>query len=320
MFALLLNIVSRANAIKSKLIMHKFILTLIATFIATFAIAQEPDLFKMLDEESKQAEKNQTEYTTATFKTTRLINGHTMETTGKGILDLKVSHRFSTLNKGAYELFGLDNASMRFGFDYGVTNRLTLGVGRSTFEKQYDGFIKYKLLRQSSGKKTMPVTVTAVATMMLKTLKDPEEDFKRHYSDRLYYAYQLLIARKFSTSTSIQLMPTVVHYNLVKKVSDKNDIYAIGIGGRQKLTKRISINAEYYYVLPSYKLPDTYNSLSLGFDIETGGHVFQLHFTNSTGMTERTFITETTGQWSKGDIHFGFNISRVFNIGGKKKS
>lgn len=300
--------------------MHKIIITIIAVItISGSCLAQEVDLFKMIDEESKKADSQRTEYTTATFKTTRLINGHTVETTGKKVLDLKVSHRFSTLNKGAYELFGLDNASMRFGFDYGITDRFTIGVGRSTFEKQYDGFLKYKLLRQSSGKRNIPVSMTAVATMMLKTLKETDESVKTNYRDRLYYAYQLLIARKFSNSTTLQIMPSLIHYNIVPLTTNKNDILAIGIGGRQKLSKRVSINGEYYYVLPESRLPGTYNSASIGFDIETGGHVFQLHFTNSTGMTERTFISETTGRWTKGDIHFGFNISRVFTIGGKKK-
>jgi hypothetical protein len=299
--------------------LKKTIVILLTVFASISTNAQEVDLFKMLDEESKQSDKNRTDYTTATFKTTRLINGHSVENTGKRVLDLKISHRFSTLNKGAYELFGLDNASMRFGFDYGLTDRLMIGVGRSTFEKQYDGFIKYKLLRQSTGKRNMPVTIGILASAMVKTLRETDPTVKRNTSDRYFYSYQLLIGRKFNNATSLQIMPTVVHYNLVPTVKQSNDIYSIGIGGRQKLSKRVSLNAEYYYVLPGYRLPGTYNSLSLGFDIETGGHVFQLHFTNSTGMTERTFITETTGRWGMGDIHFGFNISRVFTIGKKKK-
>jgi hypothetical protein len=193
-----------------------------------------------------------------------------------------------------------------------------IGVGRSTFQKQYDGFIKYKLMRQSSGYRANPISVALMGGTIIKTLKNPDPTVKMQFNDRLYYTGQLLIARKFSDNFSLQLMPTIVHHNLVKGVNDPNDIFAIGIGARQKITKRTSINGE-YYIVTGDKLPNTYNSLSFGFDIETGGHVFQLHFTNSTGMTERTFISETDGRWGKGDIHFGFNIARVFVIGGKKK-
>lgn len=291
---------------------------MLAAFVAQ-AQQDTTDLFKMMDAETKQKEKDRTEYVSATFKTTRLINGQSVENTGKGIMDLKIQHRFGTLNKGFYELFGLDNATMRFGFDFGLSDRLMIGVGRSTFEKQYDGFFKYKLLRQSTGRHAMPITMNFVGSAMIKTLKDPEGSPKTRFGDKLYYAYQLLIGRKFNKNLSLQLMPTVVHHNLVDLASEHNNQWAIGIGGRQKLSKRVSINAEYYYVLPEYRLQGTYNSASVGFDIETGGHVFQLHFTNSTGMTERTFISETTGRWGKGDIHFGFNLSRVFVLGGKKK-
>jgi hypothetical protein len=283
-------------------------------------LAQDVDLFKMQDEENKRKDSTRIDYTTATFKTTRLINGHTVENVGKGILDIKISHRFSTLNRGLYELFGLDNASMRMGGDYGVTDRLMIGVGRSTFQKQYDAFAKYKLLRQSSGYKSMPVSVALMGGTMLQTLRNADPAVKTPFSDRLYYVGQLLVARKFNDNFSLQLMPTFLHYNVVQTANQPNAIFAMGIGGRQKISKRVSINGEYYYVLPEYKFPNTYNSLSFGVDIETGGHVFQLHFTNSTGMTESTFITETDGRWGKGDIHFGFNIARVFYIGRKNKT
>jgi Membrane bound beta barrel domain (DUF5777) len=278
------------------------------------AVAQDVDLSKMLDEESEKEDKDKTEKVYSTFKSTRLINGHSVENTYKGVLDLKISHRFGTVNKGLYEFFGFDNASMRWGFDYGLTNRLMIGFGRSSFQKQYDAFVKYKLLWQSTGKNKMPVSVNIISTAMVQTLKWEDTTRKNYFSSRLFFAHQLLIGRKFSENFSLQVMPSMVHYNLVKRNSEPNDLFAIGIGGRQKITKRISINAEYYYQLPGYKLANTKNSLSIGFDIETGGHVFQLHFTNSTGMTERTFITETSGSWDKGDILFGFNISRVFTI------
>ncbi len=274
--------------------------------------AQEIDLFKQQDEQDKKTAKETTDLTTATFKTTRLINGQSIENVGSGILDFKINHRFGYLNSGAYNLFGLDNATMRMGLDYGVNSRLMVGIGRSTFEKQYDAFVKYRILRQSTGKVNMPVSLSYVASGMLKTLKNEDPTLKTNFSDRLFYAHQLIVARKFNDYFSLQLMPTMVHYNIVPLAKDPNDLWSLGIGMRQRLSKRVNLTLEYYNQFT--KLSGYYNSLAVGFDIETGGHVFQLHFTNSTGMTERTFITETTGQWGKGDIHFGFNISRVFTI------
>jgi hypothetical protein len=301
------------------MLQRKFSFILFLVFFSNQIQAQDIDLNQMLEEEQKKEAKDKINYTIATFKTTRLINGHSIETTQHGVMDLKISHRFGTVNGGAYEFFGLDNASMRFGFDFGLSPKLMIGVGRSTYQKQYDGFIKYKLLRQSTGKRKMPISLALMTSAMVTTLKWTDPTRPNYFSSRLQFAHQLIIARKLSESTSIQLMPTLVHYNLVTNANDPNDIIAIGIGGRQKITPRISINAEYYYQLPAYKLPNTTNSLSFGVDIETGGHVFQLHFTNTRGMTERTFISETAGKWEKGDILFGFNISRVFTIKKAKK-
>ncbi len=302
------------------MLVRKIVITqIIMLSISTFIHAQDTlDLMKQLENEVNANDKNKTEYTTATFKTTRLINGHSVENTGKGVLDVKISHRFGTINNGAYALFGLDNATMRMGFDYGITKNFMVGIGRSTYQKTFDAFFKIKILKQSTGKVNMPVTVSYVPTVALKTLKWENPNEKNYFSSRLFYTHQLIIGRKFSKNTSLQLMPTFIHQNLAALIADPNDIIAIGIGGRQKISKRISFNAEYYYQLPGFKLTGTTNALSIGFDIETGGHVFQLHFTNSQGMTERTFIAETTGKWDKGDISFGFNISRVFTIGKNK--
>ncbi|HQY11491.1 MAG TPA: DUF5777 family beta-barrel protein [Ferruginibacter sp.] len=297
-------------------------IALCALLSTTNLMAQQKDttdLLSMLEKEVAGDEKSQTNYTTATFKTTRLINGHTVENVAAGVLDVKISHRFGRLNTGSYELFGLDNASMRMGLDYGITRYLMVGIGRSTFEKTYDAYFKLKIFRQSTGKRKMPVTLSYVPTVALKTLKWEDPNRKNYYTSRLYFTHQLIIGRKFSEGTSIQLMPTYVHRNLVKYASESNELFAAGIGGRQKITKRVSINAEYYYQIPGYRLTGTTNSLSLGFDIETGGHVFQLHFTNSRGMNERTFVSETTGLWEKGDIYFGFNISRVFTVGKRRR-
>lgn len=299
------------------MLLRKIVILCSLTVIANRLLAQQPtDTTDIMSQLEKQADSNATHYTTATFKTTRLVNGHTVENVGKGVLDVRFNHRFGTVNKGAYEFFGLDNATTRIGFDYGITKSLMVGIGRSSYQKTFDVFVKLKLLRQSTGKINIPVTVSYVPTIALMTLKWGDTSRKNYFSSRLSYTHQLIIARKFSEGLSLQLMPTYVHRNLTTLESDPNDIWAMGIGGRQKISKRTSFDIEYYYQFN--KEEGTTNSLSLGFDIETGGHVFQLHITNSTGMTERNFITGTTGKWSKGDLLFGFNVSRVFNVGKKR--
>lgn len=278
--------------------------------VVTFSLkAQDDNLLSLLGEEEKT-----TNFTTASFKTNRVVNLHSLESTAAGVLDLKISHRFGTLNRGTYELFGLDNATIRIGADFGVTSRMTVGFGRSSFQKTYDGFFKYKFLRQSTGKRNMPITAALFASTAVQTLKWQNPDRENYFSSRLYYTYQLMLGRKFSEGLTLQLSPTLVHRNLVETSAESNDVMALGAAGRIKLTKRITLNAEYIYVLPDQLAPGFRNSFSLGFDIETGGHVFQLHFTNSTSMIEKGFITETTEDWLDGGIHFGFNISRVFTV------
>lgn len=273
----------------------------------------EEDLMDMLRDPVETASPRK-EYTTATFKATRLINGHSIENVGKGVLDFRISHRFNTLKNGLEDFFGLDGATTKLAFDYGVTDWLMIGVGRSSFEKEYDGYVKAKILRQTTDNR-MPLSVSYLGSWMIKSIDVEVPEGKEYYfSNRMAFANQLIIARKFNDILSLQLMPTHVHYNLVKYKDDPNNVLALGIGGRLKLTRRISLNAEWYWRLPGSELRDTRNSLAVGFDIETGGHVFQLHFTNSTGMTERTFVGQTTGDWADGDIRFGFNISRVFTI------
>lgn len=273
------------------------------------------DLLDILNEEMKKEEKP--EYATATFKATRLINGHSVETLAGGVLDVRISHRFGYLNSGIEEFFGLDQATTRLALEYGVTNRLMVGIGRSSWQKEVDGFVKYKLLRQKSV--GMPVTVTLLSAMSMKTIPYEDPNRENYFSSNLYYAFQGLIARKFTESLSLQLMPSVVHYNLAPAPNMNNDVVSLGVGGRLKLTKRVSLNTEYYYQLPSTQYDGTTNAFGVGFDVETGGHVFQLYFTNATGMTERTFISETTGNFFNGDIHFGFHLSRVFTLRDPRK-
>jgi hypothetical protein len=255
-----------------------------------------------------------TNYTTATFKTNRVVNGHSIETVAKREFDFKISHRFGFLSGGAYELFGLDQATMRIGGDYGITDNLNIGLGRSTVDKTYDGFVKYKFLRQSSGAKEMPVSAVWMSHTGVSTLRFTQPERENLFSSRLHYVHQLLLARKFTEGLSVQLTPTLVHKNLVSADSLANDIFSLGVGIRQKLTTRTTLNFEYFYVLPDQLETNRTNVLSLGFDIETGGHVFQLFFTNSSGPFEKAFITDTNAKWLDGDVRFGFNIARIFNF------
>ncbi|MBS1502000.1 MAG: hypothetical protein JST32_08060 [Bacteroidetes bacterium] len=273
---------------------------------------QNVDLFKMQDDQDKKEKKDKTDKTTSIFKTTRIINGQSIENTGAGILDLKISHRFGMVNSGSYNFYGLDQATLRIGMDYGISNRLEVGVGRSTYNKEFDGFLKFRVLRQSTGKVNMPLSVSLVSTAVLTTLKDQPEPYQINYSDHLVYVNQVLLARKFGDYFSLQFSPTMVHYNIVATSSMPNDYYSVGSGFRLRLSKRVNLTGEYYYQFQ--RLTGYYNAASVGFDIETGGHVFQLFFTNSTGINEKSFITQTDGRWANGGVHFGFNISRVFTV------
>ncbi len=275
----------------------------------------QDDLLNMLDSESKP----QVERITNSFKSTRVLMSHSLEHVGAGVLDFRIMHRFGMFSDGRYEAWGFDKAAMRIGFDYGLSNRLTIGIGRSTFKKEADAFAKYRLLWQTKGLQKMPVTVEYIAGMSVVGTKWEYPDRVNYFSSRIAYYHQLVIGRKFSDKFTLQGGPILIHRNLVDSTHDKNDLFAAEIGGRIKLTKRLALNVDYYYFMDGDLPVTATRPLSIGFDIETGGHVFQLHFTNTNGMTERSFVTETTGEWLKGNIEFGFNLSRVFTLDSNMK-
>jgi Membrane bound beta barrel domain (DUF5777) len=283
--------------------------------LAAPAWAQDDDLLGQLEKQTPAQPTR--EAVQATFKSTRLINGHTIETPGQGTLVFLISHRFGTLNSGAYNFFGLDQATIRLGLEYALTDRLEIGVGRSSVGKALDGFVKYRALTQTTGPRSLPVSLTLFSSAALTTLRY-NDNIDRTLPRRLVYSYQALIARKFNENLSLQVMPTLVHRNLVMESGDANDVYALGIGGRQKITKRTSINLEYYYLMPDNKPTGVRNALAAGLDIETGGHIFQLHVTNSQGMIEQHFVSETRGNFFDGDIYFGFNVNRNFTVRTRK--
>lgn len=292
---------------------RKYILLSTVSLIAQLSVLNSQNLDSILISQMG----NTTEYTSATFKATRILNGHSIERTKEGQLDFRISHRFGTINSGAYEFFGLDQAHIHLSLEYGIKDWIMVGIGRGTFEKTVNGFTKFSILRQSSGLKTMPVSLSYMTGIYVNGLRweDPENDIEFYH--RLSFVHQLQIARKFSPGFSFQVTPSYLHQNLVASPSDPNDLFALGAGSRIKLSKRISVNAEYFYLFkPDNETLTTaiYNPLSLGIDIETGGHVFQIIFTNSVGMEENAFLGHTTGRWLDGDIHIGFNISRMFQI------
>jgi opacity protein-like surface antigen len=291
-------------------VMKKFALISVIVMVSFAGRAQNIDSLLM------EVAGGEDKYVMATFKSTHIVTGHSIVTMPKGQLDFRVAHRFGQLNTGAYNLWGLDEANIHLGFDFGFTDWLMVGVGRGTYEKTFDGLAKFAILRQTSGENNMPLSLTWLSTVAMQTIRwnKPGKEYLGH---RLSYVHQLLIARKFNEYLSLELNPTMVHRNLVASELDPNDVFALGAGGRVKLTKRVTVNVEYYYVLPplhDYRSQKTFDPLSVGFDIETGGHVFQVFLSNSVAMIEKGFITETTGNWLDGDIHFGFNISRVFNL------
>lgn len=283
---------------------HIFLLILFLSFIEVNA--QDNDLMALLYEQTEEP----IIFAEATFKGSRLINGHTVQNRKGKAFEFLISHRFGRLNSGAYELFGIDGANIRLGFEYGLSDRVTVGLGRNSFEKTFDSFFKVRLLRQSKGRKLMPVSAVYLTSVALKTLKGQEQF--NSFTSKLTYTHQILLARKFNKIFSMQLMPTLVHRNRILAEQENSDVFALGLGGRYKITQRLSLNAEFYQRFNTPESDTNYNSLAIGVDIETGGHVFQLHLTNSRSMIEKGFITETSGDFFGGDIHFGFNVSRVF--------
>lgn len=277
---------------------------LIIFFLNSISLFSQSDLLDML------LISDQPEYISYLFKGTKVVNAQSVELPAKGVLQFNIQHRFGPLNSGLYNLYGLDFSKVRLSFDYGIQDWLAISIGRSSSLKIVDLNSKIRLKRQI--KKGFPVTIVLNSASYIKQWQfSQSEDNNFVFNNQLSYANQILFARKINRNFSLQLTPSVVHYNLVQIENESNDKYSLGIGGRHKLTKRISLNAEYFYQLNDKR---NYNVLSFGFDIETGGHVFQLHLSNSSAMIEPEFISQTNGEWFNGDIYFGFNISRVFTL------
>jgi hypothetical protein len=291
------------------------ILTGILFFVLPGISIAQTDLDSFLLADAKPAK------VIATFKATRIVNAHSIETVRKGVLDFRISHHFGDVagnSGGIHTLYGFDNASdIRFGFEYGISDRLTAGFGRSKVMENLDFFLKYRLLQQTTDN-SMPVSVTLFADMAVTPqINDAAYD---EFANRFSYVYEALIAHKFNERLSLQLMPLLLHRNYVKSPNDNNDVFSLGIGGRFKITKRFSVLADYYHVFSNYLTASHgfYAPLGVGVEIETGGHVFQMFFTNNPAIIENEYIANTRKSWGKGEFRIGFTISRDFALNKKK--
>ena len=279
-----------------------------------------PLLVKAQDDMALLEETDSTkEYVSATFKGTRIINFQSVEVPGKGVLEFMIQHRFGDINGGANSFFGLDNgATIRFGLGYSINGRLEVGIGRTSYEKLVDGYVKYRLIRQTEGEGS-PISITLMGATYCTSVKDPDiaingYDKYHYFADRLSYSFQTILARKFSDVLSLQINPIFIHYNLVENISDKNNALAIGFAGRYKFSKRMAVTLEYGLKYNSYTAQTYYNTAGIGWEIETGGHVFQMFITNSSGIVEPQYFLHTATSWKDGGVRLGFNISRAFNF------
>jgi hypothetical protein len=252
------------------------------------------------------------------FKTTKVINLQSLELTDYGVLDFKMMHRFGALNSGAVNAFGLDQASVRFGLEYGITHNLMVSLGRSNVNglKNADAFVKYRLMHQNTDN-SKPVTLLMLAGTQYALINPntPSQEAP-NANQRSSFVFQAIVGRKFSEDFSLQLSPTYIvnasNERWMQIGVEPQNIWALGLGLRYKITPRTAFNFEYIPVLTSKG--NVINSLSVGLDVETGGHVFQFQLTNSAGLNETQFIANTNTQWNNAGIRLGFNLSRVFTL------
>ncbi|MDB5257434.1 MAG: hypothetical protein JWM14_2129 [Chitinophagaceae bacterium] len=287
-------------------------------FLASLSAQAQDDLLALADTVPVKSTRS-----LPAFKTTRIVNGHSVETVKAHHLDFRVTHHFGDIGGsagGVHTMYGLDNAAdIRIAFEYGVTERLTIGAGRSKISEMVDAYLKYRLLYQTEDNK-VPVSLTLFANAAITPQQATDNSPYNNVANRLSYVYQVLIARRFNSRLSWQVMPAFFHRNFVFDPLDENDLFVLGTGMRLKLTKRFALLADYYFIFSGYRMErqDLYfPPLGLGVEIETGGHVFHLTFTNNPAIVENSYFANSTDSWSKGQIKFGFNISRTFGIGKK---
>jgi len=279
---------------------------LIILFLSLSQLAfSQDDLLSEIDSDSTR-----TSYATAAFKGLKIVNFESTKLVAKKELTLVVSHRFGSIENGFDSFFGLDDAVTKLNFIYGITDALNIGVSRSSFQKTYEVSTKYRLLRQQEN--GFPFTIVGFNAILINSALDKDNLPKLEFKHRLGYTAQFIISRKINSNFSVALIPTFFHDNYVAINNQDNSQFAIGFGGRHKIGKRLSINADYGVHLNRGDNSPFNNPLSIGIDLETGGHVFQMHFTNAQAMNANGYLGQASGDWTEGNIYFGFNLSRVF--------
>jgi hypothetical protein len=281
------------------------IITIFIILIFPLLVFAQDDLLMEIDTDSTNSQ-----YEKASFKGLKIVNFESTKLVAKNQLSFIVSHRFGTIKNGINTFFGLDDAVTRLNFVYGISNGINIGISRSSFQKTYETSLKYTLARQV--KKGFPFTIVGFNELLINTAIDENDVPSIKFKDRLGYVAQLLIARKVNTNLSVELAPTFFHDNYVLLDEQDNSQFALSFGGRYKLGKRWSLNADYGWHLNRANNSPFKNPLSIGLDLETGGHVFQMHFTNAQAMNTNGFLGQATGDWADGNIYFGFNLSRTF--------
>lgn len=279
-------------------------LTFLFLLFSVSLFSQE-DLLSEIDTDSETPV-----YASAVFKGLKVISFESTKLVAKGGFNFIVSHRFGTVKDGFKNLFGLDEAVTHLNFVYGISDNFNVSASRSSNQKIYEVATKFRLARQQKGK--MPFTVAAYTSVLANTALDTDNLPKLRFEHRLSYVGQLLISRKLTKELSLLVAPTFFHDNYVNDNLQENSQYAVAFGGRYKLGKRWSVNMEYGMHLNRSAASLFNNPFSIGVDLETGGHIFQLHFTNSQSMNTNGVFGTSTGDWGDGDVYFGFNLARSF--------
>ncbi len=243
------------------------------------------------------------------FEAMKIGNLQSTKVSEKGKVYMYVSHRFGSLKGGLGTFFGLDNASTKIELVYGVSNNFQIGLSRESLRRTYAGTAKWRFMKQSD---KMPLNLVGFATATINTQLDEERYPGIVFADRLSFAYQLLASRRLHDRVSLELAPTFIRQNTVLTSVESHNQFALGIGGRFRITKLMSITIDYAYNFHRPENSPYQDPLTIGLDIETGGHVFQLLFSNAQSSNEPGFMSLAEGDWSTGEIFFGFNIVRVF--------